>query len=420
MRPLTISGTALLCLATASCTELPISGPYDSTIVQGATTAALRSPESVAYEYALVDLDACVVSHVFDIDGGSFHASFGNRRGPDPAVLVGPGDVLQVTVFESKSGGLFIPADSGTRPGNFVTFPPMTVDYYGSIAVPYGGQIKAAGRSVQQIERAIEDRLSDRAIEPRVVVTLAEQNASAVSIVGEVNAAKKTRITQAGERILDMIAHAGGPHYPGYETYVTLQRGGRKATIYFNTLIDHPEENIYAAAGDTIYVFREPRRFIAFGAVGVAVGVGASSALTGLSSLFTFDQDRLTLAEGVGKAGGLLDYRANPAQVFLYRLEARQSLEAMGVDLTRFPPTQKLIPTVYRANFRDPSSYFFAQQFPMRNKDIIYASNADSVEVVKFVDYVTSFAGGATVVAVDGGAARHGFAYATRGRATGF
>jgi polysaccharide export outer membrane protein len=179
-----------------------------------------------------------------------------------------------------------------------------------------------------------------------------------------------------------MIAQAGGPHYPGYETYVTLQRRGRKATIYFNNLVSHPEENIYVAPGDTIYVYREPRRFVAL----EAVGVGASSALTGLSSLFTFDQDRLSLVEAVGKADGLLDYQANPAQVFLHLLEMRDTLQAIGLNLSGFPPDQKLIPTVYRANFRDPSSYFFAQQFPMRNKDVLYAANANSVEVVKFIN----------------------------------
>jgi polysaccharide export outer membrane protein len=415
-----MTGTALLCLATASCSDLPVSGPYDGAIVQGAATAAVRSPQSVAYDYALVDLDACVVSHIHDIDGGSFFASFGRGKGPAPAVLVGPGDILQVTIFESKSGGLFIPSDSGTRPGNYVTLPPMTVDFNGFINVPYGGAIRAAGKPVQIIEREIEERLADRAIEPKVVVAIAEQNASTVAVVGDVNQARKVRITQNGERILDMIAQAGGPHYPGYETYVTLQRDGRRATIYFNALVAHPEENIFASPGDTIYVYREPRRFVAFGAVGVAVGVGASSALTGLSSLFTFDQDRLTLAEGVGKAGGLLDYRSNPAQVFLYRLELRSALADMGVDLSKFPPDQKLIPTVYRANFRDPSSYFFAQQFPMRNKDVIYASNADSIEVVKFIGYANAITGGISSTAVDAALTRQGVTYTATGRATGY
>jgi polysaccharide biosynthesis/export protein len=417
MRSLIIPSVTALCLATASCTELPVSGPYEAAIVGGAAAVATRPTETVAYSYALVDLDAFVVKHVGDIDGGSLHGSFGKGKGPAPAVLVGPGDVLQVTIFESKSGGLFIPADSGVRPGNYVTLPPMTVSHSGIIAVPYSGDIKAAGKSVEQIERDIESKIADRAIDPRVVVTVSEQNAGTVSVVGEVNTPKKVRLTQNGERILDLVTQAGGPHYPGYETFVTLQRRERQATIYFNHLISHPEENIYAAPGDTVYVFREPRRFVALGALGVAVGVGSSSALTGLSSLFTFDQDRLTLAEAVGKAGGLLDYRANPAQVFLYRLESRATLEAIGLDLSCFPPDQRAIPTVYRSNFRDPSSYFFAQQFSMRNKDVLYAANANSVEVVKFIDYATSITGGVSTVAADAAITRHAVTYLGKGNA---
>jgi polysaccharide export outer membrane protein len=244
---------------TASCSQLPLSGPDDNVIVNAAVTAAVRDPRSVAYQYALVDLDACVVSHVYDIDGGSLFKTFGAGKGPAPAIAVGPGDILQVTVFESKSGGLFIPADSGTRPGNFVTLPPMLVDNNGFISVPYGGEIRAAGKSIQQLQREIEERLADRAIEPKVVVSLTEQNASVVAVLGEVNTPRKARLTQNGERVLDMIAQAGGPHAPGYETYVTIQRRGRKATIYFNNLVSHPEENIFVTPGDTIYVYREPR-----------------------------------------------------------------------------------------------------------------------------------------------------------------
>ena len=419
MRTLIIPGVAALCLATASCTEIPASGPFNGAVVQGAATSAIRDPQSVAYQYALVDIDDCVVSHVADLDGGSFYGSFGHSaRGAAPAVLIGPGDVLQLTVFESKSGGLFIPADSGTRPGNFVTIPAVTVENDGTIAVPYGGVFKVADKTPQEVERSVEEKLADRAIDPKVVVAVTEQNAATVSVNGEVNLPKKVRLTQNGQRILDVIAQAGGPHYPGYETYVTLQRRGRKATIYFNNLVSHPEENVFAAPGDSIYVYREPRRFVALGAVGVAVGVGASSALTGLSSLFSFDQDRLSLAEAVGKAGGLLDYQANPSQVFVYRLELRDALQGMGLDLSGFPADQKLIPTVYRANFRDPSSFFFAQQFPMRNKDVLYASNSNYTEVVKFVNYATAVTGGVSTVAADAAITRHAASYLGNGRAT--
>jgi polysaccharide export outer membrane protein len=420
MRFTNILGTSLLCLASAACYQLPVSGPDDRAILQGAATAVVRSPNSIAYDYVLVDIDQCVVSNVFDIDAGSFYKSFGSGKGGvAPAVLVGAGDVLQITLFESRSGGLFIPADAGTRPGNYVTLPLQVVDQNGFISVPYGGDIKVAGAALPNIEREIESRLADRAIEPKAIVAFAEQNATSVSVVGEVNAAKKVRLTLGGERVLDLIAQAGGPRTPGYETFVTLQRNGRKATVFFNQLISHPEENIYAAPGDTLYVYREPRRFVAFGAVGVAVGIGASSALTGLSSLVTFDQDHMTLAEGVGKAGGLLDSRADPAQVFLYRLEIRDSLEAMGVDLSRFPPGQKSIPTIYRANFRDPSSYFFAQQFPMRNKDVLYVANSESVELGKFLDYANQITTTIGNTATEAALTRHGIRYVTTGNAPG-
>ncbi|MGO9486664.1 MAG: polysaccharide biosynthesis/export family protein [Rhodomicrobium sp.] len=420
MRPLSFIATSLLCLAAAACNSLPVSGPYPDHVESGAATRAVRPSNAVALPYALVDLDARVVSNVPDLDGGSLYASFGRGKGPAPAVLVGPGDVLLVTVFESKSGGLFVPADSGTRPGNFVNLPPMTVEQNGMINVPYGGEVPAAGKSLQRIAFDIEKRLSDRAIEPKVVVSFAEQNAGLVSVVGDVNTAKKVKLTLNGERILDMIAQAGGPHYPGYETFVTLQRGGRRATIYFNSLVRNPDENIYAAPGDTVYVYHEPRRFVALGALGVAVGVGASSALTGLSSLFSFDQDRLTLVEAVGKAGGLLDERANPAQVFVYRLELRKALEAMGVDLRGFPPRAKIIPTVYRSNFRDPSSFFFAQEFTMRDRDVLYAANAESIEVAKFVGYATTVSGGVAAQATNAGLTRYGGTYAATGYANPF
>jgi polysaccharide export outer membrane protein len=102
----------------------------------------------------------------------------------------------------------------------------------------------------------------------------------------------------------------------------------------------------------------------------------------------------------------LSDLRADARQVFLYRLEDREILTAMKVKLDRFPASQRLIPTVYRANFRDPSSFFVGQRFPMRHKDVIYVANADSVEVVKFLNYLRAITSTVSGVAVDGATVR--------------
>ena len=370
-------------LAACAPLQLPVDGPYARDITRGAVTSLVSDRQSIVLDYALVDINKTVLEYAIDVGPGSFFKTFGTKSGPPPIIRVGVGDVVQASVFESSSGGLFVPAEAGVRPGNFVTFPSQQVDRSGTINIPYAGAIQAAGRTLPEIQRDIESKLSNRAIEPQVVVSLVEQNATEVAVVGDVlNGANKFRIRLAGERVLDIISKAGGLRYPAYELFVTLQRNTKRATVYLPTLVNNSAENIFVAPGDTIYVYREQQKFVALGALGT---VGQTS---GLTAQFAFDQERLSLTEAVAKAGGLLDSRANPGQVFLYRMEYRQALEKMGVNLTMFSPDQRLIPTVYRANFRDPSSFFFAQGFSMRHKDVIYVSNADSVEVLKFLDYV--------------------------------
>jgi len=379
----------------ASCTQLPVTGPDHRAISIGATTS-VTSDERVVLDYVLLDINRNVLEFAVNIGPDSFFRTFGGDKGPAPVIRVGVGDVVQISIFESSAGGLFIPAEAGVRPGNFVTLPRQTVDRSGTISVPFAGQIQAAGRSIPDIQREIETKLENRAIEPQALITLVEQNATEVAVVGDVvNGANKFRIRSGGDRVLDVISKAGGTKFPGYELFVTLQRGKKRATVYFPSLINNPGENIFVAPGDVVYVYREQQKFVAIGAL------GSTNQTSGVTGQYAFEQEKLSMNEAVAKAGGLLDSRANPGQVFLYRVESREALSAMRVNLSKFPKDQKFIPTVYRANFRDPSSFFFAQKFPMRHKDVIYVSNADSVEVVKFLNFVTAITSTVSGVAHD-------------------
>jgi protein involved in polysaccharide export with SLBB domain len=64
------------------------------------------------------------------------------RRPPPRGIMLGVGDVVSITIFESL-GGLFFPNDAGARPGNFVTLPNQMADSNGNITVPYAGIIRA-------------------------------------------------------------------------------------------------------------------------------------------------------------------------------------------------------------------------------------------------------------------------------------
>jgi len=300
-----------------------------------------------------------------------------DRRGPTE-IRFGIGDVVSVTVFESGVGGLFIPLEAGVRPGNFITLPNQSVDTHGNITVPYAGAIRAKGRTVVQVQEAIVNALKDRAREPQAVVALVEQRASSISVLGEVGAPSRFPASASGERLLDAITRAGGPKNPGYDTWVMLNRNGRQATAPFIALINQPANNIYVRPQDTIYVFTQPQTFVAFGA-------------SGQQGHFAFGAWRLSLAEAIAKAGGLNDNLADPASVFLYRGEPREVVEQLGVDCSRF--SGPIIPIIYDLNLRDPAGYFLATKFEMREKDVIFASNAPSVEVTKFLLYLRMIIG---------------------------
>jgi polysaccharide export outer membrane protein len=379
----------------AGCSTLPADGPQGDVINKAAVSTISAPDGSVTYKYVLADLTMEVLNNTKDYAVSSLFKSFGGGRGGPPEIRVGVGDTVQVSIFESSDGGLFIPKEAGSRPGNFVTLPSQTVDRAGSLTVPYAGLVPAAGRSLPEIQQDIEQRLANRAIEPQAVVAMISQQSNAVSVVGEVNSANRFTITSSGDRVVDMIAKAGGLKNPDYESFVTLQRRKKAATVFYKALITNPVENIYVAPGDTIDVYREQRSFLAYGA-------------SGQTGQFNFDSEKVTYAEAVARAGGLLDDRADPAQSFIYRLEDRRTLEKMGVDLTPFPPEKKQIPTIYRANFRDPSSFFVAQRFAMHDKDVIYVSNAKSVELYKFLTLINSVSSTASGVTSDALTVRSG------------
>src|SRR6266478_6523120 len=102
---------------------------------------------------------------------GALAGSFPDHR-PPPVIKFGIGDVVAVSIFEAAAGGLFIPAEAGVRPGNFVALPNQNVDSAGFISVPYAGAIKAAGRTPSEIQQDIVKAIGNRAIEPQVVVSL--------------------------------------------------------------------------------------------------------------------------------------------------------------------------------------------------------------------------------------------------------
>ena len=161
---------------------------------------------------------------------------------------------------------MFIPAEGSVRPGNFITIPAQAVDVNGNISIPYAGTIRARGRTQVEVQQAIVDGLKDRAIEPQAVVSVIEQKTSLITVVGDVSRSARIPANLTPERILDAITRAGGPSGPGPDIWVMLERDGRRGLAPFGALVYEPANNILVHPNDTIYLYREPQTFLAFGA----------------------------------------------------------------------------------------------------------------------------------------------------------
>ena len=354
----------VLVAAVGGCALMPANGPSSWDVWAGQ-----HDPKNVPYAFVRVTPK---VATVLAKAAPRLVSDFPDRSRPRD-IRFGIGDILSVTIFEASSGGLFIPAEAGVRPGNFINIPTQAVDINGNISIPFAGTIRARGRTQVEVQQAIVDALKDRAIEPQAVVSVVEQKTSLITVVGDVARSSRIPASLTPERILDTISRAGGPSGPGPDIWVSLEREGRRGLAPFGALVYEPANNIYVHPNDTIYLYREPQTFLAFGAFGNQQQI-------------PFGTWRISLAEAVAKSGGLSDAIADPASVFIYRGETREVAEAMGIDCSKFQGP--IIPVIYNFNFRNPGSQFLATTFEMRNKDVIYVANSVSTEATKFLTYI--------------------------------
>ncbi len=351
-----------------ACGIVPTSGP-----ASGDVAAGQRDVESLHYAYVRVTPK---VLEVLSSAKPRFSTAFTDKRGPED-IRFGIGDMVIVTLFEAGAGGLFIPLEAGVRPGNFITLPSQAVDSKGNISIPYAGSVRAAGRTAVEVQNAIVDSLKNRALEPQAIVTMTDQRATSISVLGDGVGSVRFPANANGERVLDAITRAGLKS-PGYDLLVMLDRHGHRETIPFGSLIYEPANNIFVRPQDTIFVYTEPQTFLAFGA-------------TGRQGQYSFGAWRVSLAEAAAKAGGLIDTQSDAGAVFLYRGETREVAQRLGIDCA--PYSEPIIPVIYQVNLRDPAGYFLATTFEVRNKDVLYISNAVSVDVSKFLNYVNLIVG---------------------------
>ena len=368
-------------MALSACTVIPSDGPLEREVLGDAEFVAATDQ---SFTYGLIDLDAVSVKALDDYLAYSpMRTTFGLGSAAS-GIVIGRGDTVQITIFEAGPDGLF-----STVERKQVALD-LTVQSNGRISVPYAGSIVAAGRTAEQVRGSILGVLRERAVEPDVIVTLNETVSRTVTVNGAVRTGAVVPILGGNERVLDVIARAGGPTEPPYETFVSLSRGGVTCTVLLQTLIDKPHENIFVKPGDTIFLTEDERTFAAFGAVNNRGNI-------------PFDNRRLSLIESAALAGGIDPERGNPEGYFVFRYErehvvrelaAKHVIDSEDLDALLSDPhvrdDQGRLPMVYRIDLSEADAIFIAKRFKMRDKDVIYVARSFGTDLGRFLALVVT------------------------------
>lgn len=348
---------------------LPASGPsVEEVVVQ----------EAVASPIPVVEVTEKVARQVASVQRRDrFDEIFANNH-PN-GYRVGPGDVLEVSIWEAPPAALFGSATLDPRLGaatsRVTSLPEQMISHEGQINVPFAGSIAAAGKSPQQIEVEIARRLMGKANQPQVMVRVTRNTTSNVTVVGEVAQSQRMPLTAQGERLLDAIAAAGGVRQPLSKVTVQLTRGSKVASMPLDQVVQVPAANVELAPGDVVTVHYQPLSFTVLGAAGKNEEVN-------------FEAQGISLGQALARAGGVQDARADTRGVFVFRFEDPRALDA---SLRSGPMTPDgRAPVVYRLDLRNPASFLVAQGFPIHNKDVIYVANAPAAELQKFMNILSS------------------------------
>lgn len=372
-----------LALATglvAGCASVGSSGPSTGRV----TKAGQQYIEASGIK--IVDVTDTVARRLSDLNRPPLFSQELGGGFVEPTVI-GPGDVVDITIVEAPPAVLFsntvsaaqLITGTSLRPNTVssgLELPQQMVDLDGRISIPFAGSIQAAGRTPQQIEREIISRLRGKAHDPQAVVRRVTNATDTVTVLGDVGQSGRIPLTAKGERILDVLASAGGAKQSLSKSVIQITRGDHSLTLPLATVVSDARQNIVLEPNDVVTIYFQPYTFTVLG----ATGTNAEVPLEGTT---------VTLSQALGRVGGLQDNRADIRGVFLFRFEDPRALDPALVAGARTTADGK-IPVIYRVDMKNPATLLVAQTFPIKNKDVLYVANAPLTDFAKFVGIVSS------------------------------
>lgn len=156
--------------------------------------------------------------------------------------VIQPGDVLQIMVWKEKD----LQAELMVRPDGGLNF-------------PLAGEIAAAGKTVEQLQKDLKDKLAKYVPDPVVTVSVKQGLGNKIFIIGKVNRPGEY-VANRNMDVMQALSLAGGPTpYASVNSIKILRRvnGEQKAFRFKYSRVEKGEDleqNIILQGGDVVVV----------------------------------------------------------------------------------------------------------------------------------------------------------------------
>ena len=321
---------------------------------------------------------------------------------------IGKGDVLNITVWDHPE--LTVPSENNAFGGH-------VVGSDGRFYFPYSGKINALGKTVRDIRDELETKLGSFITKPQVSVSISKFRSQKVYTSGALSKSTTIMLDDTPTTVRDAISKSGGLKPNQYTGYATLARGGKNISIDLNRMLKFNDnrQNFILKNGDRLNIVErteleefnrtlnlDVRKENTLSSVRLKNEIRSLKTLNPVKLQYELQKERslarlkkelerelrseqakvfvmgevskpgsvkyqvedgMTLAEAINDAGSFKEETVNPKGIFVVRKEN---------DADK-------IPTVYQLPMSSVQSVFYAEQFDVRPRDIVYVTATPSI-----------------------------------------
>ncbi|WP_241332064.1 polysaccharide biosynthesis/export family protein [Burkholderia cenocepacia] len=338
-------GMTMTAAASDAAAGEPNAAATPAAAANAAATAGASSSAAQRVAVPIVAIDPALLAHqraARDAASASLSALAAPRA---PSYRIGPGDVLQITVWDhpelaaAQGGAPQTPPRAADPVAGFV------VDDRGNLTFPYAGALPVAGLTAAEAQARVTRALAAIYRNPQVTLRVASFRSQQVYVDGEVHTPGALPVNDVPMTLTDAIARAGGFTAAADQSDVTIVRDGVPVRVDLTRLLETRGNlsGIVLRGGDLLRISARDDN-------GVYVMGEVNRPMRALPKR----NGRLTLSDALLQAGSINSNTADAAQLFVIR------------------GAQGRTPTVFHLDARSPVAMVLANQFELEPQDVVY------------------------------------------------